>query len=491
MSLIGKLFDVTIIGTEPAGLVAGSLLVKRGFSVLVIEVESQKLQVKRDGYTLTAFPGLFFGFGQGQIFADIFTELGIPFLEKKRFSLAEPAYQVVMPDVRLDVHQGRDELFKLLQDEFGADASSIMSILGEVDRYSSVVRSLLKQDVVFPAYSLRERYRLNRACGSLGADFKDGSRMDFNEFLQGYPLTPKGRSFLEAQFHFLSPVHPDNPSLFFAAFVLAWTNKGIFKVEGGLKVLEDICKERISSYRGVLHRTNEIEHIDFGRINEIKLPDTKEPVRTRKFLVSTNIEQFFSRFSPKHVKGSFGEKVALPAHTLHRFTLYIAIDANVVPVGMDENVILLVDPNQAPREGNAIFVSLSPAESPEYAPLGKRLIAATTLVSPEKGEITPQLARRFSDKIVEALREMIPFLDDFTQFIAYDESYSLYQATRRQSFQPVIDPEDRFGIGCLPNRTPLDEVYYAGKATLPGLGMEGEGISALTAVNLLTKQLKK
>ncbi len=491
MSLIGKLFDVTIIGTEPAGLVAGSLLVKRGFSVLVIEVESQKLQVKRDGFTLTAFPGLFFGFGQGQIFSDIFTELGIPFLEKKRFSLAEPAYQVVMPDVRLDVHQGRDELFKLLQDEFGPDASSIMSILGEVDRYSSVVRGLLKQDVVFPAYGIRERYRLNRACGSLGDDFKEGSRMDFNEFLQGYPLTPKGRAFLESQFHLLSPVHPDNPSLFFAAFVLAWTNKGIFKVEGGLKVLEDICKERISSYRGVLHRTTDIESIDFGRISEIKLPETKEPVRTKKFLVSTNIEQFYSRFSPKHVKGSFREKVTLPAHNLHRFTLYVAVDANVIPVGMDENVILLMEPEKELRNGNSVFVSLSPAESPEYAPKGKRLIAATTLVQAESGELSPQDARRLSDKIMDALRDMIPFLDDFTQFVAYDESYALYQATRRQTFQPVIDPEDRFGIGCLANRTPIDEVFYAGKATLPGLGMEGEGISALTAANMLTKTLQK
>ncbi len=479
--MIGKLFDVTIIGTEPAGLVAGALLVKRGFSVLVVDVESQKLQVKKEGYTLTSFPGLFMGFSQGQIFSEIFTELGIPFLEKKRFVLAEPGYQVVMPDVRLDVRQGRDELYKLLKDEFGADAASIMSILGEVDRYSSVVRSLLTQDVVYPAYGVREKYRLNRACGQLGVDFKEGSQMDFAEFLQGYPLTPKGRAFLESQFQFLSPMYPENPTLIFAAFVLAWTNKGIFKVEGGLKVLEDICKERISSYRGKLHRTSEIEDIEFGRINEIKMAEVKEPVRCKKFLVCTNIEQFFSRFSPKSAKGSFGEKLALPPHRTHEFTLYVAID---------ENVILLVDPENPQKAGNVIFVSLSPAESPEYAPAGKRLIAATTLVE-ENGDIPPQTARKLCDQIMDALRDMIPFLDDFTEFIAYDESYALYQATRKQTFQPVIDPEDRFGIGCLTNRTPHNEVIYTGKATLPGLGMEGEGISALTAANLLTKQLQK
>jgi len=484
--MIGKLFDVAIIGTELAGLVAGALLVKRKFTVLVIDVESQKRQVKRDGYTLAPFPGLFFGFGQGQIFSEIFTELGIPFLEKKRFELADPAYQVVMPDVRLAVKQGREELYRLLQNEFGADAASIMSMLGECDRYASVVRSLLGQEVIYPAYSLRERYRLNRACGALGADFKDGAGMDFDQFLQGYPLSPAGRAFLESQFQFLSPVYPEDPSLFFAAFVLAAANKGIFKVDGGIKVLEDICKERISSYRGVLHRTAEIESIEFGRINEIKLAETKEAIRCKKFLVSTNIENFFSRFSEKSIKGGFGEKLALQPHRAHEFTLYVAIDANVVPVGMDENVILLSDPTQPP-----IFVSLSPAESEEYAPLGKRLIASTVIVQPESGELTPQEARAASDTIMDALRDLIPFLDDFTEFIAYDESYALYRAARAASFEPVIDPEDRFGIGCLTNRTPHGEVYYTGKGTLPGLGMEGEGISALTAANLLTKQLQK
>jgi len=489
--MLGKLFDVAIIGSELAGLVTGALLVKRGFQVLLIDVESERIQVKRDGYTFAPFPGLFFGFNQGQVFSDIFTELGIPFLEKKRFNLAQPAYQVVLPDIRLDVNQGREELYQLLQSEFSADAASIMSMLGEVDRYSSVVRSLLKQDVVYPAFSLRERWGLNRACGALGADFKEGSRINFSEFLSGFPLSPEGRGFLEAQFRFLSPLYPDDPSLFFGAFVLSWTNKGIFKVEGGIKVLEDICKERISSYRGKLHRTPAIEDIDFGRINEIKLVESKEPARCKKILVSSNIEEFFKRFSPKSMKGSFKEKLELPVNKLHDFTLYVAIDAEVVPVGMDENVILLTDPNRPLSAQNVIYVRLSPIDSPEYAPPGKRLISATTLIQAENEEFGPFQAKKVSDQIYGSLLELIPFLKDFTEYIAYDESYALYKAIRNETVQQSIDPEDRFGIGGLTNRTPHSEVYYAGKRTLPGLGMEGEGISALTAANLLTKVLKK
>jgi phytoene dehydrogenase-like protein len=487
--MLGKLYDVAVIGNELAGLVAGALLVKRGFQVLVIDIESARLQVKRDGFTLKPFPGLFYGFGQGQIFSDIFLELGIPFLEKKRFQLAQPAYQVALPTARVDILQGREEWAKALHNVFGADAGALMNMLGEVDRYANLLRGLFTQDVIYPAFTLREKYRLNRACGNLGADFKEGTRLDYHEFLDSFGLSPTTRAFLDAQFHFLAPILPDSPSLFFAAFVFSYINKGIFHVEGGLKVLEDICKERISSYRGQLQRAGEIEAIDFGRVNEIKLAGVKEPARCKKILVCTSIDDFLTKYAPKSLKGSFQERLENKPPRRHTFTLYVAIDGNVVPVGMNENVILVTDADKPMSSANLFFVSLSPQDNPDYAPAGKRLIAATTVVEPESGELGVAEAKRIAQHMYTNLCELMPFLEDFTDFVAYDESYALYRSARRSIVVPPIDPEDRFGIACLPNHTPHKEIFYAGKGTLPGLGMEGEGISALMATNLLAKEL--
>jgi phytoene dehydrogenase-like protein len=487
--MLGKLYDVAIIGNELAGLVAGALLVKRGFQVVVIDVESQRIQVKRDGFALRPFPGLFYGFGQGQVFSDIFLELGIPFLEKKKFQLATPAYQVAMPEARVDILQGREEWTKLLHSEFGADAGGLMNMLNEMDRYHSILRRLLTHELIYPAYTLREKYRLNRACGELGADYKEGARLSYSEFLDSFHLSPATRAFLDAQFYFLAPVYPDDPSLFFASFVFSYVNKGIFNVEGGLRVLEDICKERISSYRGQLQRAGEIESIDFGRVNEIQLGGVKEPVRAKKILVCSDIGAFLTKFAPKSLKGSFQERLSAPPPRRHSFTLYVAVDEQVAPVGMKDNVILLTDPSKPLSAQNLTFVSLSAGDNPDFAPPGKRLFATTVVVEPESGELTAPEARRLSELMLKNLRDLVPFLDDFTQFVAYDESFALYQAIRRSTVSPTVDPEDRFGIACLSNSTPHKEVFYAGKATLPGLGMEGEGFSAVMAAQLLVKEL--
>jgi phytoene dehydrogenase-like protein len=488
--MLGKLFDVAIIGNELAGLTAGALLVKRGFQVVVIDVENARLQVKRDGYTLRPFPGLFYGFGQGQVFSDIFLELGIPFLEKKRFQMAQPAYQVAMPEARVDIVQGREEWTKLLHSEFGADAGGLLNMLNEMDRYNSLLRRLLTHEqMIYPPATLREKWRINRACSDLGADFKEGIRLDYNEFLDSFHLSATTRAFLDAQYYFLAPVFPDNPSLFFASFIFSYINKGIFNVEGGLRVLEDICKERISSYRGQLQRAGEIESVDFGRVNEIQLGGVKEPVRAKKLLVCTDVGAFLEKFAAKSLKGAFRERLQAPPPRRHTFTLFVAIDGRVAPVGMRENVILLTDPSKSVSSDNLAFVSISPTDNPDYAPAGKRLLAATTVVEPESGELTAPEARRLAGQLLNNLRDLAPFLDDFTEFVAYDESFALYQAIRRSTVSPAIDPEDRFGIACLPNRTPHKEVFYAGKGALPGLGMEGEGFTGLMAAQLLVKEL--
>ena len=44
----GMLFDVAVLGSELSGLIAGSLLVKRGYNVLMVEVTDQALAILAD-----------------------------------------------------------------------------------------------------------------------------------------------------------------------------------------------------------------------------------------------------------------------------------------------------------------------------------------------------------------------------------------------------------------------------------------------------------
>ena len=489
--MIGKLFDVTILGANLSGLLASALLVKRGFNVLVVDLDTERIEVKKNGYTLKEFPSIFIGFGPNDIYTEIFNELGIPVLEKKRFALAEPAYQIVLPDNRIDVFQGREKLFEIHNREFPASASKMMSFFNEIDKLSDSVSSFLSQDIVYPPYKIREGMRASRAAKTVNEVMKQMGKVDYDTFLSSFELNEHALAYINAQTQFLAQVYPDDMSIYYAAYVLGWTNSGIFRADGGIKALEDICKERISSYRGSFHHSSGIEEIDFSKIIGIKFPDVREMIKTKYILYTGDPGEFLKTHSPKHYKGRIREIMETPEPSAHTFTLYLGIDEFVVPVGMEDNLIMIGDPNKELIDANMVFVRLSSPGDTGFAPQGKRLLSLTMKVQPEGGELTAMDAQRISKQAFELVKDLIPFLDDYLDFLAIDESFALYQATRHSSFRPNIDESDRFGLAYLPNRTPHKQIFYTGPGVLPALGIEGEAYSALQVVNILAKQLIK
>ena len=489
--MIGKLFDVTVLGSNLSGLVTSALLVKRGYNVLVVDLESERHEIKKDGYTLRRFPALFFGFGPNQIFTEIFQELGIPVLEKKRFSLAEPAYQMVLPQNRIDVFQGRKELFEILKREFPDQSTMMMSFYNDIDSYASAIRNFLSQDIIYPPSTIREGMKTRRAAKQVISAFKGKSKVDYRTFLESYQMSGPAMAFIDAQTQFLSQVYPDEMTIYYAAYLLGWTNNGIFKADGGIKALEDICKERISSYRGSFHQSKGVEEIEFGKIAGIKFPEVREKIKTRYILYTGNPGEFMKAHSPKHFKGGLKDMMSVPEPSCHTFTLYLGIDEHVVPVGMEENVIVVNNPDKGLIEGNMIFLRLSHSGDTTFAPAGKRLLSATMKIKPDGDELTVMEAQRISREAVELIEEIIPFLDGYLDFIAIEESFALYQAERREAFRPTIDPDDRFGVAFLTNRMPHKQVFYSGPGVLPGLGIEGEGFAAQQVANLLSRQLMK
>jgi phytoene dehydrogenase-like protein len=489
--MIGKLFDVTVLGANLSGLVASALLVKRGFNVLVVDLENERREVKKGGYTLRRFPSLFLGFGPKQVYADILGELGIPVLEKKRFALAEPAYQIVLPNNRIDVFQGRDELFGILRREFPDQATRMMSFYNDIDRYASAIRNFMAQDVIYPPTGIREGMRARHAAKQVMSANKEKVNVDYSEFLASFEMSRSATAFIDAQVQLLSPIFPDSATLYYASYLLGWTDKGIFKAVGGVKALEDICKERIASYRGSFHHSSGIEAIDFGKITGIKFPEVKENIKTKYILYTGNPEEFFGQFAPKSFKGNLKNMMQIPEPSCHTFTLYLGIDDQVVPVGMEENVILIKDPEAELLNANMIFLRLSDADDSGFAPPGKRLLSATMKVQPGAEELTAAEVQKLAGSATESIHQLMPFLEDFLDFVAVEESFALYQAERRDTFQPTVDPSDWFGVGLLPNRTPQKQVFYTGPGVMPGLGIEGEGYAALQVANILSKQLIK
>ncbi|MDP8256594.1 MAG: hypothetical protein P9M14_12660 [Candidatus Alcyoniella australis] len=490
--MLGKLFDAVVIGTEISGLIAGALLVKRGYNVLVVDVASDKVELHKEGYLLRRAKPFFFGFGQGHVFSDIFNELGIPFLEKKKFVLAEPAFQLILPQSRLDFPPGREAQFQLLEHNLGTDAKGLRTFFTEIDRYHDLVSTIFASDVVYPPASTSDRWKFNRATRPIAAALKENEKTSFDEFVSSFNLSTVSQKIVRSILYYLSSLQCENVTLLRAAYLLGSTHRGLVTAEGGIALLESLLKERISSYRGKFHQADQIEEVVIrkGKLSAIRFPGEKDEVRCRHLLVSSNPKTFFPTLLPRAYRRQFRELCEWEQLIQTEFTLYVGIDDDVVPVGMHDNLILIHDPERELWAHNLLFLNLSPRENEFYAPKGKRLLQATCRLN-FREDFGLNDAKQLSERIVEVLRGLIPFLDEHIDRIFVEESFKLYKRRLDVDLLARIEPIDTLGLGHLTNRTPQKEVLYAGRAVLPGMEMEGEAISAITAADIFSKSLMK
>ena len=96
--LRARRWDAIVLGTALPGLVAAVRLAMHGARLLVIEEET----------SVTAFPGLrepflVTGAESGSLLGPCMQALGLPLIDRRRLAPGPLAYQVVLPDARVDV----------------------------------------------------------------------------------------------------------------------------------------------------------------------------------------------------------------------------------------------------------------------------------------------------------------------------------------------------------------------------------------------------
>jgi hypothetical protein len=91
-------WDALILGGALPGLIAAIRIAKRGLRVLIVE-EAAALE----GFQGVREPFLMTGATSDGVLGACLRELGVPLIERRRFTTEEVALQVVLPDARIDV----------------------------------------------------------------------------------------------------------------------------------------------------------------------------------------------------------------------------------------------------------------------------------------------------------------------------------------------------------------------------------------------------
>jgi hypothetical protein len=165
--------------------------------------------------------------------------------------------------------------------------------------------------------------------------------------------------------------------------------------------------------------------------------------------------------------------------------LFLGIRERVIPVGMKDLLISMLNLEKPYDDGNVLLLSLSPKGDRNKSPEGRRALTVQSLMGVGKWEQT--LLVDYQQGVMKHLYRLFPFLENYIEFIDFQWasdhvsewsfSHFLYEATSNFYWRE----------GVVPLRM-KENVYFVGKENFPYLGLEGEVFSGFSAAQQILKK---
>lgn len=484
--------DLFVLGSDLSGVIAGTLLAKRGMNVLVIDDESEE----------DVSPNVLTGLGS-RAFKSLLGKLMIPESKLQAIHENPVSCQIIFPKHRLDLSTSRTIFLKEIEREFPQEKDTITELLGEVDRLrEGYLEELLS---FFPITGSKEKKAFTRWL----------HRFPWEKVHQIWvTLSPTVKACIRAQLRFASrnPLTEGDPPLIQLLLFFPPEQDASFTIRGGLREIKKIFFDKLDYFGGMVHPLGDDPYQILAKGREIRAVQLERyhfQTRCRYLLGNTNIQALYKKLPSSVFLLPFHfirKKMSSLTPEENRGTLEYQIAAEVIPSPMKENVIFIANP-EAPLEGtNYLEINLSPL--PKNARQeGSHLDTLMTVSYPITGELlqqehweTPAL-KSLHQEIDQRIRKLVPFAEervklvfphangngsqDSQELFPMNDDFTLFEKRARRQ---TLFTSDLFFPSLT---TPFKNLFVTGPNVLPWLGTEGKLLSALKAVDLIwTMEMK-
>lgn len=489
MKWLGNEQEVIVLGSGLGGLVAGTLLSRNNHSVLLLKEKQYQSSYAIKGYHFVPFSNLSEKCLKPSLIRKISQALSLPLLMGTREdgkqaravsdkSKQSPNFQVVLPKARIDIFPQRSQSHREWKREFPKEVVQIEGFHHELDQ----IRDLFQKG--------------NGKRKPSGFSFPFQKRSFFKKIFSSDPFSKEEvdkkllpfsrefREFIRLQLISWGSYYSDRFPISLAAYVLFdETNELNSDID-----VEKLEKEILSQF---LRSGGRIEEID--RVKEIR------PWRRKGFTLSLegNPEVFRSQClimnSPLHRISSFlgkrgkrlltwGKKIK-PSYVIT--PLFLGIHEKVIPVGMKDLLISLLDLEKPYEDGNLLFLSMSPKGDKTKAPEERRALTVEGLIDAGKWDQT-HLAD-YQRGVMKHLYHLFPFLENHIEFVdlqwvcdhvpKWSYTHFLYESTSNFYWKE----------GVIPMRMSKN-IYFVGKENFPYWGVGGEVFSGFTVAQEILKK---
>jgi hypothetical protein len=485
-------FDVLVYGPELTGLIAASLLGRRGLRVLLCGHDQAPATFQAGPYTLAREPGTLPP-PDSEPVARILRELGHTQIVRRRAPQVQPSLQFVFPGHRVEFTPNVEAVMAELAREFPDDHATIEPILAKLRSTSATLDPLLGSDMTLPPQGFWERRDVSRIQAQLPP-----ADADLLAPLSPYHPIRAGIATLGA---LASGFAPADLGYLVQARAYDVARKGFHRLatEADLRAL---FLDKISTFSGeVRERVTPTELVwRRGNLNGLRVRPRNETIGFGTLIWSSSASALVSLAgseSPRRLR----ETASSIRPACYRYTLCMLVRPEALPEGMGRRVIAVRDPAKPKLEENAmsITVGLPPPRHPNRVPIWIECLVSAS-ASESLGYLSVVRAR-----LREELSRIMPFYDQHLLVIASPHDGlppELGPATRPDPQQtgrlPNIAPmpmspalscdlQRVLGLGGASHATGFKNVFLANHENLPGLGREGQFISAWGVARLIAE----
>jgi hypothetical protein len=294
------------------------------------------------------------------------------------------------------------------------------------------------------------------------------------------------------------------------AFELA--RRGLHRFEGGYAALNALFREKLETFSG--ERRDKLVPVEVvmrrGRAVGVRVHPRDETIGCEHLVWAGSAAALHAICAEKPPRR--GRDGAPGLHVeAYRYAVALLVSPEALPEGMGERVFLIRDPARPLVEENALAITVGqPApRQPDQVPLWVECVVPAPPV-----DAGPGYLRALRGRVVERLEALLPFFRRHLIVLASPHdglppelppssakvtvSGPATTASSKKSAPPAAavptqplpplyaaDGDSAFDVAALPHATGIKNLYLAGLENLPGLGLEGELVSAWGVVRLI------
>jgi len=475
------MFDVIVIGSDLSSLIAALLASRYGRKVLLLAESGLDDGLARSGYTFNVDPFPWSGFGVGQVFSRLLSEVNIPLPETSRVSPLNPALQVILPGHRIDFFIDRDATVRDLVREYPDEQSLIHSL------YQAVVTAGETLDrTVRDTLESRDRSIADILKSCLDTPFFLGGIWRFEQRLRSAGKRASLGAVFDSELTLLSNLHVNHAKPLSSAYLLSLPWRGLYYHFGGKHLLLGQLRRRFEDLRGETMTDAAVEAVRAANRIEVDVRVGDKTIRPmgQRLVISAKAPALGKLLSSERKLSRLARRLRRVETLGYPFTLHLGVDNRGLPERMGEHVIHAPGPEgNAPAPlGSFLYLESSVSEDADAAPRGRRTLALTALLPRSPVQLADNELEIAADGMMRSLEGFLPFLRENIDFM--DLAFSM-DVSRR--YQQVLNPRYRFpghrlpGLMTLPIRTPLANVLLTGGINFASLGFEGEVLSGMKA----------